>query len=49
MRLRYAVLGLSMSMAATSAFAANDAARKLAQDAIVVDTHIDAPSELLSH
>jgi len=49
MRLRYAVLGLSLSMAATSAFAANDAARKLAQDAIVVDTHIDAPSELLSH
>jgi len=49
MRLRYAVLGLSLSMAATSAFAANDAARKLAKDAIVVDTHIDAPSELLSH
>jgi len=49
MRLRYAVLGLSLSMAATSALAANDAARKLAQDAIVVDTHIDAPSELLSH
>jgi len=49
MRLRYAVLGLSLSMAATSASAATDAARKLAQDAIVVDTHIDAPSELLSH
>ena len=49
MRLRYAVLGLSLSMAATSASAANDAARRLAQDAIIVDTHIDAPGELLSH
>ncbi|MDR0182793.1 dipeptidase [Lysobacter arvi] len=49
MRLRYAVLGLSLSMAATSAVAANEAARRLAQDAILVDTHIDAPGELLSH
>ena len=49
MRLRYAVLGLSLSMAVTSASAANDAARRLAQDAIIVDTHIDAPGELLSH
>jgi membrane dipeptidase len=49
MRLRFAVLGLSLSLAAIPASAASDAAQKLAQDAIIVDTHIDAPGELLKH
>ncbi len=49
MRFRFAVLGLSLSLAALPASAASDAAQKLAQDAIIVDTHIDAPGELLSH
>lgn len=43
------LLGLSLSLAAVPALAASDAAQRLAQDAIIVDTHIDAPSELLSH
>ncbi len=34
---------------AIPAFAADDAANKLAQDAIIVDTHIDAPGGLMSH
>ncbi|MGO4223419.1 dipeptidase [Lysobacter sp. TAF61] len=44
------VFGLTLSIAAAPALAANnDAAQRLAQDAIIVDTHIDAPSELMSH
>ncbi len=43
------LLGLSLSLAAVPALAASDAAQRLAQDAVIVDTHIDAPSELLSH
>ena len=42
--------GLSLLIATSPSFAAAPAAaQKLAQDAIIVDTHIDAPSELLSH
>lgn len=40
--------GLSGSHAALAGDAP-DAARRLAHDAIIVDTHIDAPSELVSH
>ena len=36
-------------LVATSAHAADDAANKLAQDAIIVDTHIDAPGGLMNH
>ncbi len=44
------VFGLTLSMAAVPALAAsNDAAHRLAQDSIIVDTHIDAPGELMSH
>ncbi|HEY0505014.1 MAG TPA: dipeptidase [Lysobacter sp.] len=43
------LLGLSLSLAATPALAASEAAQRLAQDAVIVDTHIDAPGELLSH
>jgi membrane dipeptidase len=44
------VLGLTLSVAAAPALAAsNDAAHRLAQDAVIVDTHIDAPGELMSH
>ncbi|MBU8975264.1 dipeptidase [Lysobacter sp. MMG2] len=49
MRFRFAALGLSLSLAAIPASAASDAAQRLAHDAIIVDTHIDAPSMLLSH
>lgn len=42
-------IGVALSLAAAPALAASEAARKLAQDAIIVDTHIDAPGELLSH
>ncbi|MFC3813828.1 dipeptidase [Lysobacter sp. GCM10012299] len=49
MRLPF-VFGLTLSIAAAPALAASsDAAHKLAQDAIIVDTHIDAPGELMSH
>lgn len=34
---------------AAPAYAADDAAQKLAQDAVIVDTHIDAPGGLSSH
>ncbi|HEY5803178.1 MAG TPA: dipeptidase [Lysobacter sp.] len=44
------VLGLALSVVAAPALAAsNDAAHRLAQDAVIVDTHIDAPGELMSH
>jgi membrane dipeptidase len=44
------VFGLTLSMAAVPALAAtNEAAHRLAQDSIIVDTHIDAPGELMSH
>jgi membrane dipeptidase len=43
-----AALVVSLALCVAQAQAA-DAARRLAQDAIVVDTHIDAPSELLDH
>jgi membrane dipeptidase len=43
------VTGLSLLIAASPSIAAEPAAQRLAQDAIIVDTHIDAPSELLSH
>ena len=40
-------LALACCMATCTAHAqATDASRKLAQDAIIVDTHIDAPGEL---
>lgn len=48
MRVSY-VLGLALSLATAPALAASEAAQRLAQDAVIVDTHIDAPSELLSH
>ncbi|MDR7134764.1 membrane dipeptidase [Lysobacter niastensis] len=42
--------GLSLLIATSPSFAAAPtAAQKLAQDATIVDTHIDAPSELLKH
>ena len=45
--LAYALASL---LAATQAYAsAPDAARRLAQDAVIVDTHIDAPTGLLEH
>jgi membrane dipeptidase len=50
MRLARHVLCVALALAATtSAGAADDAAVRLTQSAIVVDTHIDAPSELLGH
>ncbi|UNK49233.1 dipeptidase [Lysobacter sp. S4-A87] len=48
MRLPF-VFGLTLSMAAAPASAASEAANRLAQEAIIVDTHIDAPGELMSH
>ncbi|MFC3550231.1 dipeptidase [Lysobacter cavernae] len=43
-------LGLSLSIVAGASVAADTAtAQRLAQDAVIVDTHIDAPGELLSH
>src|SRR5688572_30044204 len=42
--------GLSLLIATSpSLAAAPTAAQRLAQDAIIVDTHIDAPGELLKH
>ncbi len=46
--MRPTVLAAALLLAAP-AFAADDAANKLAQDAIIVDTHIDAPGGLMSH
>lgn len=43
------VTGLSLLIAASPSIAAEPAAQRLAQDAVIVDTHIDAPSELLKH
>ena len=37
---------LILAMASTSAQTSSDAARKLAQEAVIVDTHIDAPGML---
>src|SRR6478672_1646314 len=43
-------LALASLLAASSAHAAAPlAAQRLAQDAVIVDTHIDAPTELLKH
>jgi membrane dipeptidase len=45
---RLAVLALSIAVAHVGyAAGASPAARKLAQDAVIVDTHIDAPTELM--
>jgi membrane dipeptidase len=42
--------GLSLLIVTSPSFAADlGAAQRLAQDAVIVDTHIDAPTELLSH
>lgn len=47
-RSKYAVLALSMMAAhATLAAEATPAAHKLAENAVIVDTHIDAPTELM--
>ncbi|MFC5569875.1 dipeptidase [Lysobacter yangpyeongensis] len=48
MRLVVAALLVSLPLSLAHA-QATDAARRLAHDAIVVDTHIDAPSELIDH
>ncbi|HEY0502290.1 MAG TPA: membrane dipeptidase, partial [Lysobacter sp.] len=40
---------LLLATTAAQAFEAPEAARRLAQDAIIVDTHIDAPSSLQGH
>jgi membrane dipeptidase len=49
MRLASSALCVALALAAaTPVRAADEAAVKLAQSAVVVDTHIDAPSELLS-
>ncbi|GAA5080671.1 dipeptidase [Lysobacter panacisoli] len=45
----FGMSALGLALAATPVMAASDAAQRLAQDAIIVDTHIDAPGELLSH
>lgn len=50
MRMRLTLLATACLLAASTVHAqATDAARKLAQDAIIVDTHIDAPENLLDH
>ncbi|HEY1137354.1 MAG TPA: dipeptidase [Xanthomonadaceae bacterium] len=41
------LLGLALLSATTHAADATPAARKLAQDAVIVDTHIDSPTELM--
>ncbi|MFD0725626.1 dipeptidase [Lysobacter brunescens] len=41
------LLGLALLSATTQATDATPAARKLAQDAVIVDTHIDSPTELM--
>ncbi|MDQ3039003.1 MAG: membrane dipeptidase, partial [Pseudomonadota bacterium] len=48
MRFLLIVCGFLSSFAAIAA-EATDAAKQLAQDALIVDTHIDAPGELVSH
>ncbi|MCI4569293.1 dipeptidase [Lysobacter sp. CFH 32150] len=48
MRVSY-FAGLLLIASSASAADAPVAARQLAQDAIIVDTHIDAPSQLLDH
>jgi membrane dipeptidase len=49
MRLASSALCVALALSVTSAQAADDAAVRLAHSAVVVDTHIDAPSELLDH
>ena len=50
MRMRLTLFATACLLAASTVHAqANDAARKLTQDAIIVDTHIDAPENLLDH
>ena len=49
MRLASSALCVALALSATSVQAADDAAVRLAHSAVVVDTHIDAPSELLDH
>ena len=41
------LLGLALLSATTQAADAPPAARRLAQDAVIVDTHIDSPTELM--
>lgn len=41
------LLGLALLSSTTRAADATPAARKLAQDAVIVDTHIDSPTELM--
>lgn len=41
------LLGLALLSATTHAADATPAARKLAQDAVIVDTHIDSPTEMM--
>ena len=48
MRVSY-LAGLLLIASSASAADAPTAAKQLAQDAIIVDTHIDAPSQLLDH
>ncbi len=48
MMMRSTLLATAL-LAATPAFAADEAANKLAQDAVIVDTHIDAPGGLMNH
>ena len=48
MRLKAVAVSILIALA-SPAFAADTAARQLAQDAIIVDTHIDAPGGLMSH
>ena len=43
------LVSLSLLLSNAQAAQAPVAARRLAQDATIVDTHIDAPSELLDH
>jgi membrane dipeptidase len=45
---RLALLTACLLLASTAQAQAQDAAHKLAQNAVIVDTHIDAPTELLS-
>lgn len=48
MRLKAVAVSVLFALAAPAA-AADSAAQKLAQDAIIVDTHIDAPGGLMDH
>ena len=45
--LPFAMLALTLACTAAQAGDATPAARKLAQDAVIVDTHIDSPTELM--